>query len=105
VRRGEAIAGTLDGDHRLAWKESSVTASTSERGAALYSWSRYWMVRTLMPRISAAREVEPPVERRVSRMACFSMSAIEARTGASLVVRAWAAPPGQVLGVETEPAP
>ncbi len=45
------------------------TASISERGAALYSCSRYWMVRVLMPSISAARDVEPPVAFKVSMIA------------------------------------
>ena len=41
----------------------------SERGAALYWCRRYWIVRVLMPSISAAREVEPPVAFSVSRIA------------------------------------
>jgi hypothetical protein len=45
------------------------TTSTSERGAAWYSCSRYWIVRGLIPRISAAVEVEPPTAFRVSRIA------------------------------------
>ena len=34
----------------------------------------YWILRTLMPRISAALEVEPPVACRVVRIACRSIS-------------------------------
>lgn len=38
-------------------------------GTSWYSWSLYWILRTEMPRISAAREVEPPVNSSVLRMA------------------------------------
>jgi hypothetical protein len=35
----------------------------------LYLCRRYWIVRELSPRISAAREVEPPVDFKVSTIA------------------------------------
>ena len=50
-------------------RSERLTASTAERGAALYSCMRYWIVRALMPRISAAFDVEPPVDSSVLRIA------------------------------------
>jgi hypothetical protein len=46
-----------------------VTTCTCDFGAALYSCSLYWILRTLMPRISAALDVEPAVASRVFKMA------------------------------------
>src|SRR5690606_9961470 len=40
-----------------------------------YSLRRYWMVRTLIPRISAARLVDPSTTSSVRRIASFSISA------------------------------
>ena len=42
--------------------------------SAAYSFSRYWILRTLMPRIAAAREVEPLTCSSVRRMASRSIS-------------------------------
>lgn len=36
------------------------TAGTALLGASPYSWSLYWILRTLIPSTSAARLVEPP---------------------------------------------
>ena len=41
---------------------SSLTGGRADFGALSYSWSLYWILRTLMLRISAARLVEPPVD-------------------------------------------
>jgi len=44
------------------------TTSTSDRGAWLYSCSLYWIFRVLIPRISDALDVAPPVAFMVSRI-------------------------------------
>src|SRR3569623_2185505 len=56
-------------DHGLASAVSLRTTSRSERGASLYWCKRYWIVRVLMPSISAAFDGEPPVAFIVSRIA------------------------------------
>ncbi len=53
-----------------------------------YSFSRYWILRALMPSIDAAREVLPSTTSRVRRMASRSISRSVA-PGMKLPARGW----------------
>ena len=56
----------------------TVSLRTADRASSRYSLSLYWIFRTLMLRIRAARVVEPPAISSVCRMASRSMSWIGA---------------------------